>query len=761
LLRTPLPPDEDELSVRLEEKKNPELQPWDHGALLPIKIVLRKFAAEGLPPPGQAATAKHLWDYLSAQLEPAGLADYLPMLRHRFEKQGGLLLFDGLDEVIDPEQRGPQLKQLLEDMAARYRACRIVVTSRPYAYQNPKWQLPGFSTTTLAPFSRGQIEQFIDRWYSYLGLLNHWPADSRRRRVEQLKQAIFGYQSRLRSLAERPLLLTLMANLHASRGTLPEKRAELYEETVVLLLDRWERGRFSADKTVISPRLSDWLEVEQSQIRALLEELAYDAHAHQPAQAEGTANLDGAKLLQGLLKLTRREIHPADLLDYLDQRAGILEALGDNLYRFPHRTFQEYLAACYLVNETFPLPIADLARQDPNRWREVALLAGARAGRSSIWSFVEYLCRVAPPADNQPASGEEIWGAHLAAQALAEVADVNSVHTVHRHKLERVKAWLAYILKQNSLPAIERAAAGRVLAVLGDDREGVGVRLFPSPDSGRAGEGAPLPDIAWCEVEPGPFTMGSDETKNEKPPHQVTLPAYRMSRYPITNAQFAPFIADGGYTGKWRRCWTKAGWERKEREAWQQPRYWDHSRFNRANQPVVGVSWYEAVAYCRWLTDRLRAVGELGAAEIIRLPTEAEWEKAARGPGGRCYPWGDEADPDKANYLDTGIGDPCAAGCFGQGESPYGCQDLSGNVWEWCATQWPDWNKPKPYPYDVDEDEWNEKYLSGTNVRVLRGGAFDTQDLSLRASVRSGFDPDLRFNLLGFRVVRAPLGSDS
>jgi len=91
-----------------------------------------------------------------------------------------------------------------------------VVTSRPYAYQNPAWQLAGFFPTTLAPFNRGQIEQFIERWYRYLGVLNHWSAENRGRRVAQLTQAIFGPQSRLRSLAERPLLLTLMANLHAS-----------------------------------------------------------------------------------------------------------------------------------------------------------------------------------------------------------------------------------------------------------------------------------------------------------------------------------------------------------------------------------------------------------------------------------------------------------------------------------------------------------------------------------------------------------------
>jgi formylglycine-generating enzyme required for sulfatase activity len=751
LLRTPLPPDEDDISTLRREKKVPEPQPWDHGALLPIKIVLRKFANEGLPPPGQAATAKHLWHYLTVQLEQADLADYIPILKHRFQQEGGLLLFDGLDELPDPEQRGPQLKQVVEDVATRYRACRIVVTSRPYAYQNPAWQLPDFLTTTLAPFSQGQIEQFIDRWYRYLGVLNQWPADNRRRRVEQLNQAIFGHQSRLRSLAERPLLLTLMANLHASRGTLPEKRAQLYEETVVLLLDRWERGRFSADNTVLSPRLSDWLEVEQSKIRVLLEELAYDAHANQPAQAEGTANLDGAKLLQGLLDLTRRDLHPADLLDYLDQRAGILEALGDNVYRFPHRTFQEYLAACYLTDADYPDRVADLTRSEPNRWREVALLAGAKAASgtvSALWVLVEALCY--RDAKREQTTAEDRWGALLAGQLLSETADLSQIPARHQPKVERIRSWLKHILATNGLPAVERATAGQVLAApgVGDDREGVGMQ-------------AGLPEMAWCEVEAGAFTMGSDERDNEKPPHEVTLPTYRISRYPVTNAQFAPFIDDGGYTDKWRQCWTEAGWQEKEKTDWQQPHYWHNSRYNQANQPVVGVSWYEAVAYCRWLTERLRAAGELEQAEVIRLPTEAEWEKAARGSDGRRYPWGDEANPDKANYVDTGLGDPCAVGCFVQGESPYGCQDMSGNVWEWGATQGKKGEyELQPYPYQVMQ-QWDEAYLKGTDVRVLRGGAYSARDLSVRASMRSHFSPNIRDWVFGFRVVRAPIGSES
>ena len=153
----------------------------------------------------------------------------------------------------------------------------------------------------------------------------------------------------------------------------------------------------------------------------------------------------------------------------------------------------------------------------------------------------------------------------------------------------------------------------------------------------------------------------------------------------MTNAQYAAFVRAGGY--RQRRYWTAAGWRWREGDDVVAPEDYGEP-YNLANHPVVGVSWYEAVAYCRWLTEALRAAGELDEGETVALPGEAEWEKAARSADGRSYPWGDAPDPDRANYDDTGIGATSAVGCFPGGASPYGVEDLSGNVWEWCHTRW-------------------------------------------------------------------------
>jgi formylglycine-generating enzyme required for sulfatase activity len=544
-------------------------------------------------------------------------------------------------------------------------------------------------------------------------------AETARGRATLLKQAIFE-NDRLLELAGRPLLLTLMASLHAWReGSLPEDRAELYDATVDLLLEIWEKRRLEPN---IQPSLAEYLKVGREKIRGLLGELAYQVHKSQSESKEGTADIDEGALVSGLMRLNPDfEVNPARLVEYLSHRAGLLVSRGVGVYSFPHRTFQEYLAACHLVDSDFLYELAQWARQDPNRWREVALLAGAKAGGlGAILSFVDDLC---PRPESDSENGEaEAWGALLAGQILVETVDLNRIRNQKRHILERVQAGQVDILSKGQLPARERVAAGRTLAHLGDPRPGVGLR----------NDG--LPDIIWCQVPAGPFLMGSDPKRdpqaydNEKPQHKVDLRAYKIGRYLVTNAQYAAFVEDGGYTDKWEQCWTKAGWKWKGKRTGPS-RY--GSNFDLPNHPVVGVTWYEAVAFCNWLTFQL--------GQAIRLPTEAEWEKAARGADGRLYPWGDEPDPNRANYSDTGIGSTSAVGCFPSGVSPYGVHDMAGNVWEWTLSDY------KKYPYQADD---RQEDRSRTNVlKVLRGGSWNNLGNNVRAAIRSYIEPDNRDNI--------------
>ncbi|MBN1218748.1 MAG: SUMF1/EgtB/PvdO family nonheme iron enzyme [Anaerolineae bacterium] len=722
-LTAPLPDD--------EGQDQEELQPWEHGPLLPVRVILRDFAARGLPPVGQTATARHLWDFIVAELDSVGLADFAPCLRQELMQQGGLLLLDGLDEVPEAHQRRVQLREAVEGFASAYPRCRVLVTSRTYAYQQQAWRLPSFSEAVLAPFSAGQIRRFVDGWYAHIAELRGLHPDDAQGRAELLKRAIFG-STRLEALAERPLLLTLMASLHAWRGgSLPEKREELYADTVDLLLDWWESPKTVRDAggqvMVLQPSLAEWLKVDRAKVRGLLNQLAYQAHAAQP-DLRGTADVDEGLLVSELIRLSQNpEVNPARLIEYLSQRAGLLLPRGVGVYTFPHRTFQEYLAACHLTDHDYPDAVAELARAEPDRWREVALLAGAKAARgtaSSIWLLAEALCFRKPGAAN--AALADVWGALMAGQALTETTDLTQISERNQAKVARVQHWLAHLISGSDLPAVERVSAGVMLAYLGDPRPGVGLRA----------DG--LPDITWCEIPAGPFLMGDDKQK-------VTLPAYKMSRYPVTNAQFKAFVEAGGYqeaafwteaieAGDWRKGQVKRSvpffesGDVKWRDEWANAPYDYGSPFNLANHPVVGVNWYEALAFCRWLSAQL--------GEQVILPDETQWEKAARGDDGREYPWGDEADPEWANYDETGLGATSAVGCFGGGVSPYGCLDMAGNVWEWCQ----DW-------YDEDKD-----------FRVLRGGSWLSYQFSARCSYRGSRWPlNVRDYDFGFRLVVSPL----
>ncbi|RRR69407.1 MAG: hypothetical protein EI684_15695 [Candidatus Viridilinea halotolerans] len=270
--------------------------------------------------------------------------------------------------------------------------------------------------------------------------------------------------------------------------------------------------------------------------------------------------------------------------------------------------------------------------------------------------------------------------------------------------------------------------------------------LIPHPSS------LTIPPL--IHIPAGPFLMGSSDedrlaSHDEKPQHTLTLPAYWIGRTPITNAQFRPFVEGDGYRN--RAYWTAVGWAWRTKEKMSQPRFWGDADRNGDDYPVVGVSWYEAVAYCRWLS----AV----TGHEFRLPSEAEWEKAARGPDGRIWPWGNSWEEGRCNSKEAGIGKPSPVGHYPSGASPYGVFDMAGNVGEWCVTQ-----RGKSYPYWLAA-EWEEEYLAGDAARVVRGGAYSSAAKRVRGAFRLYSYPLLRYDRYdnGLRVVsHAPVpGSES
>ena len=279
-----------------------------------------------------------------------------------------------------------------------------------------------------------------------------------------------------------------------------------------------------------------------------------------------------------------------------------------------------------------------------------------------------------------------------------------------------LKAWrakLATIMLGSEHSVPERASAGRAVAHLGDPRESVYQR---EPD--------------MVHIPAGDFFMGDEE---EGDTYTVTIDQpYEIGLYPVTNAQYRHFIEDGGYTKKHQKCWPDAGWEFREEKSITQPRFWDDVMWNLDNHPVVGVSWYECIAYAAWLAKVTR--------KPYRLPTEAEWERAARHTDGRIYPWGNEWQSNHANTNELQLGETTAVGIFPVGNAVCGAADMSGNVWEWCLNKY-----ENPDIVDVDQ--------SG-DFRTLRGGSWGDDDSRYyRVAVRDRGSPYDRFNSTGVRVV--------
>jgi formylglycine-generating enzyme required for sulfatase activity len=214
---------------------------------------------------------------------------------------------------------------------------------------------------------------------------------------------------------------------------------------------------------------------------------------------------------------------------------------------------------------------------------------------------------------------------------------------------------------------------------------------------------------AYVEIPAGEYAYQDGEQTIDEP--------FLLPKYPVTNSQFTVFVRDDGY--KQRAHWSKEGWEWKEKQDIAEPENWRDAKYNGPNQPVVGVSFYEAEAFSKWAGGF--------------LPSEQQWEAAARGPEGLEYPWGNEWEDGICNSREAGLGVTSPVGLFPRSRSrEFGLEDMAGNVWEWC----------------------DSLYAEGSESRVLRGGSFTYNAQYVRSAYRSTNQPVYRYSSYGFRVAR-------
>ena len=719
------------------------LAEWDLGAYTPIYVELRDLVRTAFPAlptdpqqPAPRPTAETFWGYLRDTLLPAALTGFARDLRTLADEGKAILLLDGLDEVAqaDDPRRREQVKALIAALVNDTLKLRIIIGSRPYAYQVGDWALAGFGHTLLQPlhadglqtlaralFTASAIPQAAAAAYTFVeALTDHPHLDAR--------------------LYANPLFFTLLTALWLTDRAqrLPTTQAELYRRAVDLLLDRWAR-RQAPDLSVV-----ETLGLTVVELRPVLESFACTVQESAQPGADTTVFRIGG-LLDALYEAGYNP-RVQDVAAYLERHAGLLVSPSRGLFYFSHRSLQEHLAACELtcrdaakrrppvpMERHFPAGLIRRVQEQPARWRNVAYLAAdelmtqGRTGEALLREVLDEFCQPYLTAQHAPA-------AVVIALTIARhhaLFDLCQSDRRYRRDLEPLRQVALQVLTDvtNFTPA-ERNIAGELLGrhPEHDTRKGVGCRA----------DG--LPDIDWVEI-PETDAQGRCEFIYQENERRVE-PTFWMARYPITCSQFRAFVAaEDGFTNP--RWWEGLAAPEDERVApgEQAFKFWNH--------PRERVSWYDAIAFCRWLTAKAQAHPALLPPALqrqsnwrITLPTEWQWEKAARGHDGRQYPWGADYQVGYANINETWqkkgphyLAKSSAVGMYPHGASPYGLLDIGGNLWERCLNEY---NNPDRIHVEGDAD------------RVVRGGSFFlATDVSVLR--RDGWNHRTRFN--GFRVV--------
>ncbi|QNT71444.1 SUMF1/EgtB/PvdO family nonheme iron enzyme [Defluviicoccus vanus] len=552
---------------------------------------------------------------------------------------------------------------------------RVLLTSRPYGLDDEGLRRLGLTQAPLEPLPKQLQDLFIARWFHALD------------KPEQTKDLIATIREReyLAPLVENPMMLTALCILYDSGGKLPEDRYDLYRRIV---------------NNVLFHRFRD--EARQREpARARLEAIAYGMHvgdkdAPRESPAAEISYLEIERILRAFMAESpyeqRGRLEPVEQRDQLLNQSGVLIPKSKHRATFYHLSVQEFLAAERILHTEDDLLPIFRARSAIAEWRATLmfLFAGQIAAKTPRWG-TEMLAKLI----------EDLIRCDLRIKlpSAAFIAEAIDLCVAKNYDVPmKLKKLLCGLAIKDDMDLQVRQALGLTLGRVGDPR------IFDLSDP-----------AGYVEIPPGTYPYGPKGEAIE-----ITAP-FQLGRYPVTNGQFVAFIDAGGYDKQ--EWWSEDGWNWLQGRKVVKPRFWSDGRWNAQNQPVVGVSFWEAEACSRWAGGR--------------LPSDGEWEVAARGPNSLEYPWGNFWRDGICNTREAGLGVTSPVGLFpGARQADRTIDDLAGNVWEWCDTL------------------YNSADRSSPSDRVLRGGAWNYDQAHANSLVRHNSKPFNRFDCVGFRVVR-------
>ena len=664
-------------------------------------------------------------------------------------RKSALLMFDGVDEV-EPESR-VKIRTAVESFITDYQHPKlfVLITSRPSAADIPD-QMNSFKRCEVERLSSQQRDDLIRFWHKAVFEDDKLEGEQE---AEELIAKIENASQQVRDLATTPLMVTIFCMISFDHE-LPRLRAKLYEDAIeVLLTDTMHHPEYNE-------ALKKWGGIDWETRRNYLAFIAFNL---QKEKKISMLEDDLIELIWGKFGIEKREAtkKARAFLRHTAERGGLLEAKDDEYGFFTHATFQEYLSGRYLGEEILEQDkqknfLQENSRFMDGQWEEsICLTAGylSIAGSNRADRFINLLAGLG---ENKK---EHARALSLAGFSLADMLEERrNLHTVQKLSQAIQKELEA---SPPTIPLESRAKLGLALGEIGDLRikDPLNPIMVNIPAS-KFQMGTSAEDEKMLKEQKVEFYS------DEKPAHQVYLSEFSIAKYLVTNFEFRAFYEAKGYEEE--KLWSKEGWlwrigkfdsdlswiedkdTRKIYEDWlknrpqekrNQPFFWGDPKWDAPNLPVVGVTWFEAEAYTKWLS------AETGLN--YALPTEAQWEKAARGPKNSLWSWGNVWDENKCNNTEpeNSLGKTSSVGIYPQGIWEGGPDDMIGNVWEWCADLW------QADIYSKREGEVKDPTgAKDGDLRVLRGGSWSHDGGSARCAYRARRDPDSFLSSFGFRV---------